>query len=82
MAKCSVSDSFIVRVYRVDTEDPRALAGLVEAMDGTVERVPFTSIDELAAALSRSAGRRNRRTRPPNPIRRSKDDPPGSKEVS
>lgn len=82
MAKRTVSDSFIIRVYRVDTEDPRALTGLVEAIDGTVERVPFTSIDELAAALSRGAGRRNRRTGLHNRIRRGKGDPHGSKEES
>jgi hypothetical protein len=58
MTKLSTADSFIVRVYRIDTEDPRKLTGLVEALDGSGERTQFTDIDELAAVLGRSVGKR------------------------
>jgi hypothetical protein len=47
-------DSFIVRIYRVDTEDSRKIAGLLEAMDGSGKREAFTDIDELCALLNRS----------------------------
>jgi hypothetical protein len=57
MTECTVSDSFIVRIYRFDTEDQRKLTGLVETMDGSGERTPFTDIDELAAILNRGVGR-------------------------
>jgi hypothetical protein len=52
MTELSTADSFIVRIYRIDTEDPKKLTGLVEAMDGSGERTPFTDVEELAAALS------------------------------
>jgi hypothetical protein len=57
MTKLSTADSFIVRVYRYDTEDQCKLTGLVEALDGSGERMPFTEADELATELSRSVGR-------------------------
>jgi hypothetical protein len=50
-----------VRIYRIDTEDPKKLTGLVEAMDGSGERTPFTDANELAAVLSRSVGRCGRK---------------------
>jgi hypothetical protein len=53
MTKLSVSDSFIVRIYRIDTDKPNKLTGLIEMMDGTGERVPFTDLNELAAILNR-----------------------------
>lgn len=34
MTQFSTSESFLIRVYRVDTEDYRKINGLVEAMDG------------------------------------------------
>jgi len=58
MTELTTSDSFIVRIYRVDTEDQRKLTGLVETLDGSGERTPFTDIDELAAVLGRSVGKR------------------------
>lgn len=61
MTERSASDSFIVRIYRFDTEDQRKLAGLVETTDSSGERTPFTDVDELAAILSRGASKRSRR---------------------
>jgi hypothetical protein len=61
MTEHSASDSFIVRIYRFDTEDRRKLTGLVETMDGAGERTPFTDIDELAAILNRFVRPRKRR---------------------
>lgn len=57
MTKLSTVDSFIVRIYRIDTEDQKKLAGLIEAMDGSGARTPFTDIDELAAVLNDLANR-------------------------
>jgi hypothetical protein len=51
MTESSTSCSFIVHIYRFDPEDPRKLAGLVEPLDGSDERTPFTDSDEMAAAL-------------------------------
>ena len=82
MPEHSVSDSFIVRIYRFDPEDQRKLAGQVEAMDGTGERVPFTNVDALAAALRRGVAERTRWTKQHDPIRRSKNGSHGPKEVS
>jgi len=45
-------DSFIVRIYRADTENNRKITGLVETMDASGVRVPFTDIDELAVELN------------------------------
>ncbi|MBI5591016.1 MAG: hypothetical protein HY881_11095 [Deltaproteobacteria bacterium] len=61
MTELLTADSFIVRIYRMDTEDPKKLTGLVEALDGSGKRVPFTDIDELAAALNQDAGREKNR---------------------
>jgi len=60
MTELSTANSFIVRVYRVDFEDPHKLAGLVEALDGSGERTPFTDADELAALLNRGARKRTK----------------------
>jgi hypothetical protein len=54
MTELTSANSFIIRVYRFDTEDLRKLTGLVESMDGSSRRQPFTDIDELAALLGRS----------------------------
>ena len=45
-------ESYIVRIYRVDTENSRNITGLVEATDGSGKREPFTDIEELGAILS------------------------------
>jgi hypothetical protein len=52
MTEYSASDSFVVRVYRFDTDDYRKIVGLVETMDETGEKEPFAHIDELAAILN------------------------------
>lgn len=51
MTERLTSDSFLIRVYRVDTENCRNITGVLEAMDGTHESKPFTDIDELGAML-------------------------------
>jgi len=57
MTEFSTLGSFIVRIYRVDTEDDRKVAGLVEVMDGSGSRESFTDLDKLGEILSRRAGR-------------------------
>ena len=67
MTERTTSDSFIVRIYRFDTEDQRKLTGLVETMDGAGERLPFTDMDELAAILNRCVDRpRKKKGAPPS----------------
>jgi hypothetical protein len=66
MTEHSTSDSFIVRIYRFDTEDQRRLTGLVETMDGAGERLPFTDMDELAAILNRCVGKPRKRRKKSN----------------
>lgn len=61
MTELSTANSFIVRVYRVDTEEPHKLVGQVETLDGSGDRQPFVDLDELAALLSRGAGKRRGR---------------------
>lgn len=58
MTVLSTAKSFIVRLYRIDTEDDRKITGLVEALDGSGQRVPFTDSDELAAVLRRGLVKR------------------------
>jgi hypothetical protein len=70
MAELSTVDSFIVRIYRIDTEDRKRLTGQVEPLDGSRERTPFTDVEELAAVLSRRTGKRDRRRkREPEPLK-------------
>jgi hypothetical protein len=57
----STANSFIVRIYRIDTEDRKKLTGQVEALDGSRERTPFTDVEELAAVLSSGTGTRRGR---------------------
>jgi hypothetical protein len=66
MTEHSATDSFIVRIYRFDTEDQRKLTGLVETMDGSGERLPFTDMDELAAILNRCVGKPRKRRKKSN----------------
>lgn len=63
MTELTTANSFIVRVYRIDTEDGKKLTGQVEALDGSGERAPFTDSDELAALLNRGTGKRGGRKR-------------------
>jgi hypothetical protein len=45
-----VMDSYIVRIYRRDQDDPGELAGLVE-MVGTSDRLSFRNFPELTSVL-------------------------------
>lgn len=58
MTETATAKSFIVRVYRMDPDDPRQLAGQVEALDGSGECQPFTNAAELTALLNRKSGKR------------------------
>jgi len=63
--------SFIVRLYRVDTEDRRKITGLVEALDGSGRPAPFRDIGELAEVLhGRAATSRKRGRKAPGKNRR------------
>ena len=53
MNELTTAESFIVRIYRFDTEDLKKLTGLVVKMDGSESRAPFTDLDELAAIFRR-----------------------------
>jgi hypothetical protein len=53
MTEHTALDSFIVRIYRVDMEDPRKTAGLAESTDGFGKQEPFTDMATLAAILKR-----------------------------
>ena len=67
MTESATTVSFLVRVYRYDSQDPNKLAGQVEKLDGKEELSVFTDIDELAAILSRGAmprGGRRKRIKP------------------
>jgi hypothetical protein len=46
-------DSYIVRMYRRDADNPENLVGLVETV-GEEEKRPFHSVSELVAILSES----------------------------
>lgn len=61
MTKLSTTDSYLVRIYRVDSEDPHRLTGQVELLDGSGTRTPFTDCVELTTLLSRGAGKKRRR---------------------
>ncbi len=81
MTEHSTSESFIVRIYRVDTEDPRKLTGLAEAMDGSGKRESFNDMDELAAILNRSVNRpRKRRKKTAGSGGRAASDSTGSEQ--
>ena len=51
MAEQTIMDSFVVRVYRYDTDDSRRLAGMIEATDGSGFAASFKDTDELVAVL-------------------------------
>jgi len=46
-------DSYIVRMYRRDADNPESLVGLVETVGEEAKR-PFHSVSELVAILSES----------------------------
>ncbi len=54
-------DSYIIRIYRRDEEDPRNVIGLVEIAERD-ERQPFHNPEELLTILGNaSAGRKKRK---------------------
>ena len=63
MAELSTRDSFIIRVYRYDTEDARKVAGLIEVLDGSGDSESFADTDELGAILGTflSSGKHRRK---------------------
>jgi hypothetical protein len=61
MTERSTSESFILRVYRIDTEEPRKITGLLEAMDSSGEQESFTGMDELCAIVNRRVDRPRKR---------------------
>jgi hypothetical protein len=63
MTELSTSESFIVRIYRIDTDDRRKLTGIVEMTNGTEERTPFIDAEELVSALHSSVSKRIGRMR-------------------
>ena len=63
MTERATLESFIVHVYRLDTEDPGKIVGVVEPTDGRKTREPFTDLDGLGAILSRSGTKRRRTER-------------------
>lgn len=52
MSQRLTSESFIVRVYRVDTENSRQINGLVQTMEGAGPGESFADIDELGEILN------------------------------
>ncbi len=48
-------EDFIIRIYRFEKDQPRALVGLVEKV-GKKGRIGFTSMDELWEILNSSIG--------------------------
>lgn len=58
MAEISVADSFVVRIYRYDTEDLNKFTGQVEKLDDSNERHSFTTMDELATAFKQGMEKR------------------------
>jgi hypothetical protein len=50
-------EDFIIRLYRFERDNPRALVGLVEK-PGKKERIGFTTMDELWAILNSVIGER------------------------
>ena len=48
-------DSFVVRIYRIKSDSPQDLVGLVELVDCDKEKA-FSSFDELRAILNSRQG--------------------------
>ena len=48
-------ESFIIRLYRFEKDNPRTLVGLVEK-PGKERRIAFTTMDELWEILNSSIG--------------------------
>jgi len=67
MTELSTAQSYIVRIYRTDSDTPTKLTGLVETLDGSGERTPFVDSAELIAILQRTAKKRTGRRKRPEP---------------
>ncbi len=63
MTELCTSESFIVRVYRIDPHDPQRLTGLIEALDGSGTQTPFTDIEGMVTVLRRRIGKKRGRRR-------------------
>lgn len=63
MEKSLTAWSFIVRIYRADTEDNRKITGQVEALDGSMRLEPFRDIEELAGLLNNWSAATRKRVR-------------------
>lgn len=63
MEKSLTAKSFVVRIYRADTEDRRKITGLVEVLDGSGRSEPFRNADELTALLNDRACASGKRAR-------------------
>lgn len=57
------AQSFIVRLYRIDTEDTGKITGLVEALDSSGRQEPFRDADELAGLLNNWSAASRKRVR-------------------
>ena len=55
-------DTYIIRIYRRDKDDPRNIAGLVEII-GRDEKMTFTSRDELWGVLMNDPDGREKEVR-------------------
>ena len=60
MTELTTAHSFMVRIYRIDPQDPSRLTGQIELLDGSAKRMPFSGINELEAVLNHSAKKRRR----------------------
>jgi len=60
MTELSTRNSFIVRVYRFDTEDKSKVTGQIEAIDGSGVNAAFKDMAELGALLNRFVCKRNK----------------------
>lgn len=73
MTETFTAHSYLVRVYRVDTDNPSRITGLVEAMDGSGICAPFNDMDELSCLLRKGSERRRSRRGTAKPGLKSKE---------
>jgi hypothetical protein len=66
MTELTTAQSFMVRIYRIDPQDPSRLTGQIELLDGSGVRIPFSGCNELTAVLSRTTVKRTKRKQPIN----------------
>jgi len=51
MSEISILQSFVVRVYRHDPDQPGKVTGVIEALDGSGDKRSFTDTSEMNAIL-------------------------------